>query len=171
MKVMSNDYARRAAPAAELLPATNGQAGQDGHAPLLKPIGAAVTSVGLARRPADARALAESFPARGVGAVDITIVDNDGIARVKTVPVTGLEHATRLGVGLSPVYGVATVGESFTSSASVGGPTGDLRLMPVIPAALGPVLYDAFTAVRAAEAETFHGQDPGTIAAAHRWLY
>jgi len=33
------------------------------------------------------------------------------------------------------------------------------------------VLYDAFTAVRAAEAETFHGQDPDTVAAAHRWLY
>jgi glutamine synthetase len=75
------------------------------------------------------------FPARGVGAVAITIVDNAGIARVKTVPVTGLEHATRWGVGLSPVYGVATVDESFTSTASVGGPTGDLRLMPD-PAAL-----------------------------------
>ena len=166
-----NDHAGHAAPAAELLSAPNGQAGQDGHAPLLKPIGAAVTSAGLARRAADARVLAESLPARGVGAVAITIVDNTGIARVKTVPVTGLEHATRWGVGLSAVYGVATVDESFTSSASVGGPTGDLRLMPVIPAALGPVLYDAFTAVRAAEAETFHGQDPGTIAAAHRWLY
>src|SRR6516164_8431057 len=130
MKVMSNDYARRAAPAAELLPATDGQAGQDGHAPVLKPIGVAVTSAGLARRAADARALAESLRARGVGAVAITIVDNAGIARVKTVPVTGLEHATRLGVGLSPVYGVATADESFTASPAVGGPAGDLRLMP-----------------------------------------
>jgi len=130
---MSNaqgDHAIHAAPAAELRAATNGQAGQDGHAPLLKPIGAAVTSAGLARRAADARVLAESLPARGVGAVAITIVDNAGIARVKTVPVTGLEHATRWGVGLSAVYGVATVDESFTSSASVGGPAGDLRLMP-----------------------------------------
>ena len=130
---MSNaqgDHAIHAAPAAELRTATNGQAGQDGHAPLLKPIGAAVTSAGLARRAADARVLAESLPARGVGAVAITIVDNAGIARVKTVPVTGLEHATRWGVGLSAVYGVATVDESFTSSASVGGPAGDLRLMP-----------------------------------------
>ena len=36
---------------------------------------------------------------------------------------------------------------------------------------MGAVLYDAFTAVRAAEAETFGGLDPDTIAAAHRWLY
>src|SRR5215469_5470168 len=98
MKVMSNDYARRASPAAELLPAANGQAGQDGHAPLLKPIGAAVTSAGLARRAADARALAESLPGRGVGAVAITIVDNAGIARVKTVPVTGPIQAADLAV-------------------------------------------------------------------------
>jgi len=46
-----------------------------------------------------------------------------------------------------------------------------LRQSEVIPAALGPMLYDAFTAVRAAEAETFRGNDPDTIAAAHRWIY
>jgi len=104
--------------------------GLDGRVPRLQPVGGRVTAAGLARRAADARALAESLPARGVGAVAITIVDNTGIARVKTVPVTGLEHATRWGVGLSPVYGVATVDESFTASATVGGPAGDLRLMP-----------------------------------------
>jgi len=36
---------------------------------------------------------------------------------------------------------------------------------------MGADLYDAFTAVRAAEAETFQGQDPAAIAAAHRWRY
>jgi glutamine synthetase len=46
-----------------------------------------------------------------------------------------------------------------------------LRRSEVIAGALGPVLYDAFTAVRAAEAETFRGQHPDTIAAAHRWRY
>ena len=46
-----------------------------------------------------------------------------------------------------------------------------LRRSDVIPAAMGPVLYDAFTAVRAAEADTFGGKDPDTVAAAHRWLY
>jgi hypothetical protein len=33
------------------------------------------------------------------------------------------------------------------------------------------VLFDAFTAARAAEAGTFGAQDPDTIAAAHRWRY
>ena len=71
-------------------------------------------------------------------AVAVTIVDNADIARVKTVPVTGLEQAIRCGVGLSPVYAVATVDESFTASKAVGGPSGDLRLMPD-PAALRAV--------------------------------
>jgi len=46
-----------------------------------------------------------------------------------------------------------------------------LRRSQVIPAAMGADLYEAFTAVRAAEAETFQGQDPEAIAAAHRWRY
>jgi len=46
-----------------------------------------------------------------------------------------------------------------------------LRQSDVIAAAMGPMLYDAFTAVRAAEAEAFRGQDSETIAAAHRWRY
>ena len=108
----------------------DGRPGTDGHLPALRPIGAPVTEAGLARRTAEAQSLAESLPARGVAAVAITIVDNAGIARVKAVPVTGLEHATRWGVGLSPVYGVATADESFTTSAAVGGPAGDLRLRP-----------------------------------------
>jgi len=110
--------------------AADGRPGTDGHVPALRPIGAPVTGPGLARRAAEARSLAESLAARGVAAVAITIVDNTGIARVKTVPITGLEHATRWGVGLSPVYGVATADESFTASTAVGGPVGDLRLMP-----------------------------------------
>ena len=107
-----------------------GPVGADGRVHRLTPVGDAATAADLARRASQARALAESLSARGVHAVAVTIVDNAGIARVKTVPMTGLEHATRWGVGLSPVYAVATVDEAFTTSASVGGPTGDLRLMP-----------------------------------------
>ena len=36
----------------------------------------------------------------------------------------------RWGVGLSPVFGVSTVTDTFTATASVGGPTGDVRLIP-----------------------------------------
>jgi glutamine synthetase len=112
-----NDFTEQAHTAAGQLDATNGRGGLDGHASALRPIGAAP-------------ALAESLAGRDVVAVAITIVDNAGIARVKTVPVTGLEHAVRWGVGLSPVYGVATADESFTTSTAVGGPAGDLRLRP-----------------------------------------
>ena len=44
------------------------------------------------------------------------------------------------------------------------------RQSDVIGPAMGPMLYDAFTAVRAAEAETFRGQGPDAVAA-HRWRY
>src|SRR5215471_18903787 len=98
--------------------------------PLLTPVGAAVTAAGLARRAADARELAESLLAREVHAVAVTIVDNAGLARAKTAPVTGLEQATRWGLGLSPVFAVAAVDDSFTTSTAAGGPAGDLRLMP-----------------------------------------
>ena len=130
-----DDFTGQADRAADRLAIADGRSGLDGHVPVLKPIGGAAMAAGLDRRAVDARALAESLPAQGVAAVAITIVDNGGIARVKTVPVTGLEHAARWGVGLSPVYSVAAADESFTACPSVGGPAGDLRLMPD-PAAL-----------------------------------
>jgi glutamine synthetase len=77
----------------------------------------------------------ETLLARGVRVVALTIVDNAGVARAKAVPVAGFERAVRWGVGLSPVFDVATVTDTFTRSAAVGGPTGDLRLIPD-PAAL-----------------------------------
>jgi glutamine synthetase len=123
----------------------------------LTPIGAAVTAAGLARRAADARGLAESLLARGVRAVAVTVVDNAGIARVKTVPVTGLDQATQWGVGLSPVFAVATVDDSFTTSTTVGGPTGDLRLMPD-PAALRVVAVQPGWAWTPADQYTQDGQ-------------
>ncbi len=36
---------------------------------------------------------------------------------------------------------------------------------------MGPVLYDAFTAVQEAESQAFRGKDLETVAAAHRWRY
>ena len=80
---------------------------------------------------------AESLAARGAGVVAITVVDNAGIARVKAVPVTGLEQAARWGMALSPVYGAVTADGACTASAA-SGPAGDLRLMPD-PAALRTV--------------------------------
>lgn len=62
-----------------------------------------------------------------VDAVALTIVDNAGIARVKTVPLAGLEHAAGWGVGMSPVFDSFLVDDSV---APAGRPDGDLRLLP-----------------------------------------
>jgi glutamine synthetase len=84
----------------------------------------------MARRTDKARALTESLSAHGVRAVALSQVDNAGVARVKTVPVSFLERAVRYGIGMSPVFEVFMVNDSITSSDEVGGPVGDLRLMP-----------------------------------------
>jgi len=81
------------------------------------------------RRAARAREIRETLAARGIRAVAITIVDNAGVTRVKTVPLSVLERAARWGIGLSPVFDVFLVNDAITASSSVGGPTGDLRLM------------------------------------------
>jgi len=83
----------------------------------------------------DAAGVVASLRASGIAAVAVTIVDNAGIARVKTVPLAGLERAARWGVGLSPVFDVCTVDDAFTSTGEVDGPTGDLRLLPDLGAA------------------------------------
>jgi glutamine synthetase len=77
-----------------------------------------------------AKELAESLWAGGIRAVALSQVDNAGVARVKAVPVTLFERAVRFGVGMSPVFEVFMVNDSITTSDEVGGPVGDLRLMP-----------------------------------------
>lgn len=77
-----------------------------------------------------ARELAKTLATQGIRAVALTNVDNSGITLVKTVPVSRLERATRFGIGLSPIFDVHLVNDLFTSSAELGGPVGDLRLMP-----------------------------------------
>ena len=81
-------------------------------------------------RAARARQLTESLSAQGIRAVALSQVDNAGVTRVKTVPVSFLERAVKYGVGMSPVFEVFMVNDSITASDEVGGPVGDLRLMP-----------------------------------------
>jgi glutamine synthetase len=92
----------------------------------------------MARRADKARAVAAALLANGVRAVALSQVDNAGVTRVKTVPVSLLERAVRYGVGMSPVFEVFMVNDFITSSDEVGGPVGDLRLMPD-PWALRPL--------------------------------
>jgi glutamine synthetase len=86
--------------------------------------------VEIARRADEARKLIKSLSAQGVRVVALSQVDNAGVTRVKTVPVSLLERAVKYGIGMSPVFEVFMVNDSITSSDEVSGPVGDLRLMP-----------------------------------------
>ncbi|MFC5803843.1 glutamine synthetase family protein [Streptomyces formicae] len=68
--------------------------------------------------------------AESVHGVALTWVDNAGLTRVKAVPVGRLTHAATRGVGMSPVFDVYLVDDSITTSRHIGGPGGDLRLVP-----------------------------------------
>ena len=57
-------------------------------------------------------------------------VDNAGITRVKTIPLGRLDRASGWGIGMSPVFDVFVVDDSITTSKHIGGPGGDLRLIP-----------------------------------------
>ena len=83
-----------------------------------------------AERGERARAHAERLRADGITMVALCWVDNTGIARAKTVPIGRLEHAAGWGVGMSPVFDVFLVNDDITSSRYIGGPDGDLRLIP-----------------------------------------
>jgi glutamine synthetase len=84
----------------------------------------------LEDRAARAREVADSLVEEGVRVVAFSQVDNSGVTRVKTVPLRHLERAVRYGIGMSPVFEVFMSNDSITSSDEVGGPVGDLRLMP-----------------------------------------
>jgi glutamine synthetase len=81
-------------------------------------------------RLAGVRSSVETLGARGVRAVALTVVDNAGITRVKTVPIERLGDAVASGVGMSPVFDVFLVNDDITTSKEIGGPDGDLRLTP-----------------------------------------
>ena len=68
--------------------------------------------------------------AAGVAMVALCWVDNAGIARAKTIPLGRLERAAGWGVGMSPVFDVFLVNDDITTSEHIGGPGGDLRLVP-----------------------------------------
>ena len=89
--------------------------------------------LGTAERAERARRAAPAagrLGAAGVSMVALCWVDNAGIARVKTIPLGRLERAAGWGVGMSPVFDVFVVDDSITTSKHIGGPDGDLRLVP-----------------------------------------
>lgn len=73
---------------------------------------------------------AERLAAQQVSGVALTFVENSGIARVKCVPVGRLEQVAGWGVGATPVFDVFVFDDNITTSPEIGGPDGDLRLLP-----------------------------------------
>jgi glutamine synthetase len=67
---------------------------------------------------------------RGVRGVILSYVDTAGINRIKTVPLSRLDHTARWGAGMSPVFDVFLSDDSITSTDRLGSPDGDLRLRP-----------------------------------------
>jgi glutamine synthetase len=83
-----------------------------------------------AERTSRAGPVARRLAGAGVTIVALCWIDNTGIARVKTVPLGRLERAAGWGVGMSPVFDVFLVNDDITTSKHIGGPGGDLRLVP-----------------------------------------
>jgi glutamine synthetase len=76
--------------------------------------------------------LAQRLSDAGVSMVALCWVDNTGITRVKSIPLGRFARAAGWGIGMSPVFDVFVVDDSITTSKYIGGPTGDLRLMPAL---------------------------------------
>ena len=95
-----------------------------------------------AGRAAQARLAVDRLRTAAVDAVAVGWVDNAGLARVKAVPVSGLEHAAAWGIGAAPCFDTFLVDDSVTASRRAGGPVGDLRLQPdldrLVPLAAQP---------------------------------
>lgn len=86
----------------------------------------------------DAHARAEQLVARlqvdDVQGVVLAYVDTAGITRIKTVPLRRLPATATWGVGMSPVFDTFVSDDSITSTDRLGGPDGDLRLIPDLDA-------------------------------------
>ena len=66
----------------------------------------------------------------GVKVVACTFVDNAGITRVKSVPVSKLAGAVKNGIGISYTFACFGVDDHITASPGFDSPSGDMRLIP-----------------------------------------
>ncbi|WP_327338450.1 glutamine synthetase family protein [Streptomyces sp. NBC_01324] len=67
---------------------------------------------------------------QGVRLVALSWVDSAGLSRAKAVPLARLPDVARWGVGMSPVFDTFLSDDSRAEAAGIGGPVGDLRLVP-----------------------------------------
>src|ERR1700683_3500663 len=83
-----------------------------------------------AERGRQADPVARRLAAAGVSMVGLSWIDNAGIARAKSFPLGRLERVAGWGIGMSPVFDVFLFTDDITTSRLLGGPSGDLRLIP-----------------------------------------
>jgi glutamine synthetase len=72
----------------------------------------------------------DELRAAGVTMLELSFVDNAGITRVKTVPLDRVKAAAREGVGASPCFEAFGSDDVMVAGEYLGGPDGDLRLVP-----------------------------------------
>jgi glutamine synthetase len=86
----------------------------------------------------DAAQVRRKLDDAGVRLVAMTMVDNGGITRLKAVPLRRLESVARAGVGMSEVWAVSGVDDhfAFAHAPSYDNPSGDMRLLPDLEAAV-----------------------------------
>jgi glutamine synthetase len=89
-----------------------------------------MTARDRAERTSRAIIFSERLRAAAVTMIALCWVDNTGITRVKAIPVGRLDRAAGWGIGMSPVFDVFLVNDDITTSEHIGGPGGDLRLVP-----------------------------------------
>ncbi|MEB3369170.1 glutamine synthetase family protein [Saccharopolyspora mangrovi] len=85
-----------------------------------------------AREPAELVPASARLRAEGVELVELSFVDNAGIVRVKTAPLDRLSELARYGLGASPCFETFTFDDMMLRGTHLGGPDGDLRLIPDI---------------------------------------
>lgn len=81
-----------------------------------------------------ARELVTTLRGEDVDGVVLSFVDTAGVNRIKAVPVERLESAAVWGVGMSPVFDTFLSDDVPITSDELGGPDGDLRLVPDLDA-------------------------------------
>ena len=87
----------------------------------------------LAERTARAKraeSMVAGLAAQGVVAVATSFVDNSGVARVKTVPLSRLPQLAAWGVGFSTAFDYFRFDDWVAAPASGEGPVGDQRIIP-----------------------------------------
>ena len=72
----------------------------------------------------------DELRAAGVTMLELSFVDNAGITRVKTVPLARVAAAVAHGVGASPCFEAFGSDDIMVAGEYLGGPDGDLRLVP-----------------------------------------